>query len=78
MPINIGTGKGVSIKNILDQIIEIDKYHNAKVTYDKSKPTMIKKRILDITLAKKLISFESKTPLNIGLTKTIFWYKENK
>src|SRR3990167_3239264 len=42
-PINIGTGKGVSIKNILDQIIEIDKYHNAKVKYDKSKPTMIKK-----------------------------------
>lgn len=77
-PINIGTGNGVSIKNILDQIIEIDKYHNAKVKYDKSKPTMIKKRILDVSLAKKTLKFESKTGICEGLNNTINWYKSVK
>ena len=78
LPINIGTGKGFSVVEIINKIIRIDEFKNAKIEYNKSKPIMIKKRILDINLAKKLIGFESKTPLAIGLTKTIFWYKENK
>lgn len=77
-PINIGTGKGVSIKNILDQIIEIDKYHNAKVKYNKSKPTMIKKRILDVSLSEKILEFESKTGIHEGLVNTTNWYKSVK
>jgi len=78
LPINIGTGAGVSINNILDRIIEIEKYHNAKVKYDKSKPTMIKKRILDVSLAKKILKFESKTSIYEGLNNTINWYKSVK
>lgn len=77
-PINIGTGAGVSIKNILDKIIEIEKYHNAKVKYDKLKPTMIKKRILDVSLAKKILKFEFKTGIYEGLNNTINWYKSVK
>lgn len=77
MPVNIGTGKGVSVKEIINKIIGIDNYKNAKIKYNKLKPTMIRKRILDPKLAKKVIGFSSHTPLTDGLDITLTWYRNN-
>ncbi|OGD86275.1 hypothetical protein A2164_03830 [Candidatus Curtissbacteria bacterium RBG_13_35_7] len=77
MPINVSTGEGISVRKIIKKIIEIDKYKNAIVKYDRTKPTMIKKRILDPELAKKVIGFSSHTPLTDGLATTLNWYKNN-
>lgn len=76
MPINIGTGKGISIRKIVGEIIRIDKYKNAKIKYNKAKPAMIKKRILNVTMAKKVINFRAETKLEEGLAKTINWYRK--
>lgn len=73
--INIGSGEGVSIKRVLNTILELEKYEDAKIVFNKSKPAMIRKRILDVSLAKKLLGFEAKTNLNDGLGETIYWYK---
>ncbi|HPG00746.1 MAG TPA: NAD(P)-dependent oxidoreductase [Kiritimatiellia bacterium] len=74
-PINIASGKGYRLCDILDLIIKIDGYAGAKVEYDASKPTMIPKRLIDASKAKGLIGFEACTSMEEGLRKTIAWYK---
>lgn len=77
-PINIATGIGISIRDVLKLCMEIDNYSHVKIEYDQNKPTMIKKRILDTSNAQKLLGFSASTSIEEGLKKTIMWYKENK
>ncbi len=76
-PINIGTGKSVTIRQILQYILKADNYHHAKIVFDKTKPTMIPKRLINVTKAKKLLRFQAKTPILTGIEKTIRWYRLN-
>jgi GDP-L-fucose synthase len=74
--INIASGKGVTVKTILSKIIKIEKLKNYKIYFDKSKPTMIPKRLISIKKAKKIINFYPTTNLDSGLKKTVTWYKK--
>lgn len=75
--VNIGTGRRISISDVVKTILKIDEYNNANIKYNASKPTMIPKRLIDVSLAKKLLGFEAKTSLKEGLGKTIDWYKQS-
>ena len=75
--INIASGKGVTIRTILSKIIKIEKLKNYKIYFDRSKPTMIPKRLISIKKALKIINFYPITNLDSGLKKTIIWYKKN-
>lgn len=75
MPLNIATGKGVSVNRLLKTIIKLEGARYVRLKYNKSAPTMIKKRMLDVSLAKKMLGFEATTPLENGLRQTISWYK---
>ena len=77
-PINIGYGKGFSIKELLKIMLEIDGYTNAKVVFNSSKPSMIPIRLVDTTKAETVLGFKPKTELKEGIKKTIKWYRENK
>ena len=74
-PINIGTGKPCSIKQVLDTILIADNYQNAKIVFNSSKPTMIPIRLIDVSKAKKLLGFEAKISLLDGIKRTVEWYK---
>lgn len=76
-PINIASGKGVSINSVLKTIIKLEGAQHLKIKYNKSKPTMIQKRLLDTSLAKRILGFKTKILLDEGLKKTINWYKAN-
>ena len=73
--VNIASGNQYRVRDLLDIIIELDGYKDAKVEYDVTKPTMIPKRLIDPSKAKKLLGFEAKTPIEEGLKKTIEWYR---
>ena len=75
-PINIASGIPVTIRDVLDQILKSSDYDNADVHYDSSKPTMIPKRMIDISLAKEKLGFEPKVSLEDGIRRTIEWYKD--
>ena len=75
-PINIASGIPVTIRDVLIQILKSADYDDSDVQYDSSKPTMIPKRMIDISLAKEKIGFEPKVPLHDGIYKTVQWYKE--
>lgn len=75
-PINIAFGKGYSIKQILQTILEIDDYNDAKIIYDETKPSMIPMRLIDTSKAEKLLGFKANIDIREGIKNTIKWYKE--
>ncbi|MBU2461615.1 NAD-dependent epimerase/dehydratase family protein [bacterium] len=77
-PINIGTGQPCSVKDVLNAILKADGYTNARISFNSSKPSMIPKRLIDVTKAKRLLGFEAKTSLEKGMAKTAQWYRENR
>ena len=75
-PVNLGSGKGYSIKEIVDIVLNnVDK--KPKVVWDVSKPTGDRKRLMDVRRAQS-IGFEPHTSLNEGIKTVMDWYRENK
>jgi GDP-L-fucose synthase len=75
-PINIGVGKGYSIKEALQMILNVDGYTDAKVVFNSSKPSMIPIRLIDTTKAETILGFKARTGLREGIKKTIEWYRK--
>ena len=75
-PINIGLGKGYSIKEVLQMALEIDGFTEAEVIYDPTKPSMIPVRLIDIKKAEKILGFKTRTDIRDGIRKTIEWYRK--
>lgn len=75
LAVNICAGKGWSIRQILQTILEIDGYDNADVRFDASRPSTIPVRMMDGSLARDLLGFEVRTSLAEGLRRTIEWYR---
>jgi GDP-L-fucose synthase len=76
-PVNLGTGKGVSIKELFELIASIAGF-SGDVRWDSSKPNGQMKRLMDTSLAKEKFGFIAKTKLVDGLKKTIRWHEENE
>ena len=74
-PINIGLGKGYSIKQALQIILEVDGYTDAKIVFNSSKPSMIPVRLIDTIKAETILGFKARTGLREGIKKTIDWYR---
>ncbi len=75
-PINIGYGKGYSIKEILQIALEIDGFKDVQIIYDANKPSMIPVRLIDTEKAEKILGFKAKTDIREGIGKTMEWYRE--
>ena len=77
-PVNIGYGKTVTIKEIVQIILEAADYKNAEVVFDPSKPTAIPFRMVDTSKAKSVLGFNPEISLQDGLKKTVDWYKKQR
>ncbi len=75
---NIGSGGGVSIKELLNIMLEVGYYKNADIRFDPSKPTTIPVRLVDTTKAETILGFKAKVSLRKGIEKTFKWYRDNK
>ena len=77
-PINLGSGKGTSIKQLV-KIISESRYlkTKSKVIFDKSQPSGDKIRVLDTSKANKL-GIKPIVVLSEGINEMIKWYIENK
>jgi GDP-L-fucose synthase len=69
-PVNIGTGKETSIRDLAGMISELAGFEG-KTVWDDSRPDGQPKRYLDVSRARELIGFEAETPLGEGLKRTI-------
>jgi GDP-L-fucose synthase len=75
--VNIASGKGYSVKQILQTLLEVDGYTNARVLFDPSKPSTIPIRLIDTQQAETLLGFNAKTDLVEGMRKAVSWYRDN-
>lgn len=73
-PINIASGTGYSIKDILNAIGRGAGRKIKQIVFDPSKPSMIPVRMMDVTKAQSLLGFKARTCLETGLKSTIDWY----
>jgi GDP-L-fucose synthase len=74
-PINMGTGREVSIRELAQTISEVIGYEGDLV-YDSSKPDGMPRKILD-TSRINAMGWQSKTDLRSGLDMTYQWFLEN-
>lgn len=77
-PINISGGKPITIQQVLKAILKADNIKNPKIVFNSTKPTMIPIRLINSNKAKKVLNFIPKTSLQVGIKKTVDWYKETK
>jgi GDP-L-fucose synthase len=74
LPINIGSGSGISIENLIEVFKKVFP-DMPRVIWDKSKPTGDPCRVLSIERAQNLIAYNQQTTLYEGLRKTAIWYQ---
>ena len=75
-PINIGTGKETTIAD-LARMIAVKTDFRGSIRFDASRPDGQPRRCLDISRAKRLLSFQATTSLSEGLNRTIAWYRSS-
>ncbi|MCP3995036.1 MAG: GDP-L-fucose synthase [bacterium] len=73
-PVNIGTSREITIRDLVELIARLTGYEG-EVVWDTTKPDGQPRRKLDTSKAKKLFDFEAATEFEAGLAKTIVWWE---
>ena len=76
-PVNLGTGKEITIKDLANLIAQLTGF-DGQIIWDTNKPDGQPRRCLDTNKAKKEFGFNVKIDLREGLKKTIEWYKQHE
>ena len=73
--LNLGSGLGVSIKELIETL---HSFLDFNYEFDTTKPSGFPRRIMDISLAKEMIDYNPTTTLRDGLEETWGWFLNNK
>jgi GDP-L-fucose synthase len=77
MPINIGSGRETSIRELVETLSALIGYRG-EIRWDASRPAGASRRALDIERARACFGFHPETGLREGLGKAIAWYLSNE
>jgi GDP-L-fucose synthase len=73
-PINLGTGREVTIKDLVELIAKLTGFEG-EMRWDSSKPDGQPRRCLDTTRAREMLGWEAQTDFEQGLRETIAWWR---
>ena len=73
-PVNLGTGEEISIRDLATTIAEATGY-SGEIVWDTTKPNGQPRRQLDVTRARELFGFTSRTSFAEGIERTVAWYR---
>jgi len=73
-PINVGTGKDVTIRELAELVCRIVGYEG-ELVFDTSKPDGTPRKLMDVTRLGGL-GWTAKTPLDEGIRRTVAWFLE--
>lgn len=76
-PVNLGSGKEISIRDLAEMIARLTGF-KGEIVWDTSKPNGQPRRALDTSRAEKFFGFTAAVPFEEGLQQTIGWYLENR
>lgn len=72
-PINLGTGREISIADLASMIAKLCKFRG-KIAWDTKRPDGQPRRKLDISRASRLLRWQAKVDLEEGLKRTVDWW----
>jgi GDP-L-fucose synthase len=72
-PVNLGSGREISIKELVSVITALIGY-KGQIRWDTSKPNGQPRRSLDVSRAEKEFGFRAQTDFQEGLRKTVEWW----
>lgn len=75
-PVNLGNGREVVIKDLLETIARLARFEG-EIRWQSNKPDGQPRRQLDVTRAAEKFGFRATTLLEAGLKKTIEWYEKS-
>lgn len=73
--VNLGSGHGYSIRELVEALRQ---FLDFRFEFDASKPGGFPKRVMDISLARKLIDYNPTTSLVDGLKETWTWFTQHQ
>lgn len=76
LTVNLGGNESYNMRYLATKIAHMFG-KNIQIEHDMSKPTGVKSRIPDLTLAKEELNWEPTTTLDVGLKKTYEWMKHD-
>ena len=74
-PVNLGNGREVTIKDLIETIARLTNFHG-EIRWDTGRPDGQPRRQLDTARAFERFGFRAQTPLEDGLQRTISWSEE--
>ncbi|MDY6846304.1 MAG: GDP-L-fucose synthase [Chloroflexota bacterium] len=77
LPVNLGSGFEISIKDLAVKIARMTGFEG-ELVWDTSKPNGQPRRALDTSRAKEKFGFEARVDFDEGLQKTVEWYWEHR
>ena len=77
LPVNLGTGEEVRIRD-LATMIAAESGFTGKIDWDTTRPNGQPRRCLDVSRAKELFGFHAKHSLREGLKKSMQWFLANR
>lgn len=73
--VNLGSGRGYSVRELVETLRSFIDFN---YVFDTTRPAGFPRRVMDITLARKLIHYNPTTSLADGLKQTWDWYVKNQ
>jgi GDP-L-fucose synthase len=73
-PVNLGAGREISIRDLAELVADVTGFTGG-ITWDTEKPNGQPRRSVDATRARELFGFEARTPLRVGIERTVAWYR---
>lgn len=73
-PVNLGSGCGCSIRELVEALQSVVPFN---YRFDTTKPSGFPSRVMDITLARRTLGYEPRMSLVDGLRQTWEWYVRN-
>jgi GDP-L-fucose synthase len=77
LPINLGSGYEISIKDLTELIVKLTGF-KGQLAWQTDKPNGQPRRGLDVSRAKELFNWSAQVQFEEGLNKTIEWFKANR
>jgi GDP-L-fucose synthase len=74
VPVNLGAGFEISIRDLAGLLAELTGYRG-RLVFDASKPSGQRRRCADVSRARELFGFQAEVVFREGLGRTIEWYR---
>lgn len=75
---NVAAGEAHSVNGILDRLLRLDGWSDARIEHVPGRPRSVGKRSFSAERARSRLGFEARVSLDEGLGETLEWYRRNR